>query len=68
MIKVPIENLIKKLVEQSGLNEEEIKNKILEKTKKFDGLVSEEGAAFMVATDLNIKILDDPSTKNTKNK
>ncbi|MBN88397.1 hypothetical protein CMO95_02240 [Candidatus Woesearchaeota archaeon] len=66
MIKVPIENLIKKLVEQSGLNEEEIKNKILEKTKKFDGLVSEEGAAFMVATDLNIKILDDPSTKILK--
>jgi DNA/RNA endonuclease YhcR with UshA esterase domain len=66
MIKVPIENLIQKLIEQSGLSETEIKNKISEKTKKFDGLVSEEGAAFMVATDLNIKILDDPSTKILK--
>ncbi len=66
MIHVPVEEIIKKVAEQSGLSEKEIKTKIKEKMASLKDLVSEEGAAYIIASELNIKLFEDPSTKVLK--
>ena len=51
MIKIPIEDVIKKIVAQSGMSETEVNKKIDAKMKAFDEIVSRDGAAFMVASE-----------------
>lgn len=63
MIKIPIEDVIKKIVEQSGMSEKEVNEKIDAKMKAFDEIVSRDGAAFMVASENSVKVFEDPSTK-----
>ena len=63
MIKIPIEDVIKKIVAQSGMSEKEVNEKIDAKLKSFDEIVSRDGAAFMVASENSVKVFEDPSTK-----
>jgi len=63
MIKIPLEEVIKKIVAQSGMSEAEVNAKIDDKMKAFDEIVSREGAAFMVASEKGIKVFEDPATK-----
>jgi len=51
MIKIPLEDVIKKIVAQSGMSDSEVNSKIDEKMKAFDKIVSRDGAAFMVASE-----------------
>ncbi len=69
-----LENIIKKISLETGLSKEEILDKINEKQDELSGLISEEGAAYMVAKELGIefekpvtKIKDiKPDTKNVE--
>lgn len=58
MIQVPVKDIIIKICNASGLSEDEVKKKISEKVQTLYGLVSEEGAAHIIANELGIKIFD----------
>ncbi|MGB9675231.1 MAG: hypothetical protein ACPLYW_01375 [Candidatus Nanoarchaeia archaeon] len=66
MLKIPISKIIEKIREESGLPESEIKEKIQAKISELKGLVSEEGAAFIVASELGINLLNQPQSKTWK--
>ncbi len=61
MLQMPIPDVIKKIEASSGLSEAEIKEQIKKKLKSLDGLVSEEGAAYIVANELGVKLFEDAS-------
>ena len=50
-------------MEQSGLSEEEVKNKIKEKQEEFSNLISEEGAAYIIAKELGVELREEKETK-----
>jgi replication factor A1 len=58
MINVPLKDIIAKISQKSGMNESEISSKIAEKVSQLYGLVSEEGAAHIIANELGIKIFE----------
>ncbi len=51
-----LEEMIKVIVERSGLSEEEVRRRIKEKQEELQHLVSEEGAAYIVAKELGIEL------------
>ena len=63
MIKIPLDEVIQKIVSQSGMSKSEVNAKIDEKMKAFDEIISRDGAAFMVASENSVKIFEDPATK-----
>ena len=50
-----LEELIHTVSEKTGLGEDEIKKKVKEKQRELSGLVSETGAAYIVANELGVK-------------
>jgi ssDNA-binding replication factor A large subunit len=50
------EDLMKELIEKSGKNSEEIKKLIDDKVNELSGLVSEEGAIYIIANELGIRL------------
>ncbi|MBD3203994.1 DUF2240 family protein [Candidatus Woesearchaeota archaeon] len=58
MIKIPKEKIIQKIQENTELSEDEITSKINEKLKQLSGLISEEGAAHIVANQLGVNVLE----------
>lgn len=52
-----LNELIKKISSESGLHEQEVMDKIEEKRAELSGLISEEGAAYIVAKELGIAIV-----------
>ncbi|MBT3405931.1 DUF2240 family protein [Candidatus Woesearchaeota archaeon] len=58
MIRMPVEKIIEKLKDASGVSEEEIRGRIRAKLDELAGLISEEGAAHIIANDLGIKLFD----------
>lgn len=52
-----IDELVKKISSLSGLSEQEIKLKISEKQTELSGLISDEGAAYIVAKELGINLV-----------
>jgi len=59
MLQIPIKDIIDKIREETGLSEEEIQNHIKSKLQSLDGLVSEEGAAYIVASELGVSLFKD---------
>jgi hypothetical protein len=59
MLKVSVNAIIQKICEETTLSEAEIKERIKTKIKELEGLVSEEGAAFIVAAELGVQIMRD---------
>ena len=49
-------SIVKHIIKETGKSEQEVKELIEEKKKKFAGLLTEDGAAFMVAKELNVDI------------
>ncbi len=66
MLKVPINEIIEKISEASGLSDAEIKKKIQEKMNSLEGLVSEEGAAHIIAHELGIELFKTSYEKEVK--
>lgn len=58
MFKIPLEELMEKIKEKSGLTEEQINAKVDDKMKLLSGLISKEGAMHIVANELGIKLAD----------
>lgn len=56
-----VEDLIEKVVEESELSEEDLREKIDEKMDEFEGLVSEEGAVHLVAKEHGIELAEEAS-------
>jgi ssDNA-binding replication factor A large subunit len=67
MAKIPLETLIQKIKDNSNLSEKDIRAKIKDKLDLLSGLISEDGAAHIIANELGIKILDDSAKLEIKN-
>jgi len=57
MLQIPVSEVISKIKKETNLSEEEIKSKIKEKISDLEGLVSEEGAAYIIANELGVSLL-----------
>ena len=53
---VATQTLIQQLSEKSGLEEEIIKQKMMEKVEKFSGLLTEQGALVLLSNDLRVRL------------
>lgn len=53
--------LLQKIIEKTGLPQDEIQKKILEKQRELSNLVSKEGAAYIIAKELGLDVF--PKTK-----
>lgn len=63
MFKMPLNEIIEKIKEKSGLSEHEINSKIDEKLNLLSGLISKEGAAHIIANELGIKLVEQTGGK-----
>ena len=61
MIKIPLNDIVSKIKEKSGLSEADINSKIDNKMSQLSGLITKEGAAHIVANELGIKLLESVS-------
>ena len=59
MLQLPIKDVIAKIQTETGLSEAEIKQQIANKMAALDGLVSEDGAAYIVASELGVHLFKD---------
>ena len=62
-----IEQLIKKISSLSEFSEADIKTKIMEKQTELSGLISDEGAAYIVAKELGVQLLREQEKINIEN-
>ncbi len=53
------EEYIKKIVEETGIGRKEIQELIEEKKKELEGLISEEGALFIISKELGVNLNDE---------
>ncbi len=63
MLKIPLQDIIKKIQQKTDLSEADINAKIDDKLKQLSGLISKEGAAHIVANELGVKIFEQTSGK-----
>jgi len=68
MIQMPLEDVISKINEKTGLTEQQINDKINDKLNQLAGLISKEGAAHIIANELGVKIFDATTGKLKINK
>ena len=60
------ETIIKKIVDSASVSRIEVEEKIKKKLSDLQDLISKEGAAHIIANELNVKLFDTISTKNLK--
>ncbi|MBW3021249.1 DUF2240 family protein [Candidatus Woesearchaeota archaeon] len=58
MINIPYDEIIEKITSESKLKKEDVEKKVKDKMDQLSGLISKEGAAHIVANELNIKLFD----------
>ena len=63
MIKIPEEQIISKIKEKTGINDEELDQKVQVKMDQLAGLISKEGALHIIANEYKIKLLEEPTGK-----
>ncbi|MBD3355099.1 hypothetical protein GF361_03890 [Candidatus Woesearchaeota archaeon] len=63
MLKIPLQDIIKKIEQNTDLSEADINAKIDDKLKQLSGLISKEGAAHIVANELGVKVFEQTSGK-----
>ncbi|MBI3034486.1 DUF2240 family protein [Candidatus Woesearchaeota archaeon] len=61
MLRIPFEEIVAKIREKSGLDEQEITQRVDSKVKQLSGLVSREGAAHILANELGIRLFEQTS-------
>jgi len=66
MLNIPLDKIIEKIRKATKVSEKLIKDKIAAKKKELNGLVSDEGAAYIIASEMNVDILGDISRKKLK--
>jgi len=62
MIKIPLPDILARIKEKTGINEQELLGKIEAKCIALAGLISKEGAAHIIANELGVKLFE-PSGK-----
>ncbi len=62
MIKIPYEDITAKIMQEAGISETELNEKVEEKMGELSGLVSKEGAAHIIANELGVKLLEQDSS------
>ncbi|MEM4397350.1 MAG: OB-fold nucleic acid binding domain-containing protein, partial [Candidatus Woesearchaeota archaeon] len=67
MYKLPLSTIKEKIKETTGLTEKEINSKIKDKMDLLSGLISEEGAAHILATELGVKLFEEEGKIKIKN-
>ena len=55
-MQIPIKTIIEKISDKSGLSSQEINERIAEKMEELAGLISEEGAAHIIANELHVSL------------
>ena len=63
MISMPLNDVIAKINEKTSISEQEINDKIKAKLDQLSGLVSKEGAAYIIANELGVKLFEQTSGK-----
>ncbi|RLG16024.1 replication factor A, partial [Nanoarchaeota archaeon] len=63
MFQIPLEDIVKRIKEERGLEEEKIMEMIERKVSELKGLVTREGAAHIVANELGVQLLEDMGRK-----
>ena len=63
MIRIPVEQIIRKIKEKTSYSEEAINDMISKKIKQLSGLITREGAARIVANELGVKLIEKISGK-----
>ncbi len=66
MIRANYEQIIEKIQKEKGLTLSEVEAKIKKKLNDLSDLISREGAAYIIANELGVKILEDFSKKTLK--
>jgi replication factor A1 len=66
MISIPLKDIISKISVNTGLTEAEIQEQIKKKIEQLYGLVSEEGAAHIIANEHGIKLFEVPGDLKIK--
>ncbi len=66
MIHASYEEIIEKIQQEKGLTQAEIEARVRKKLKDLSDLISKEGAAYIVANELGVKIFEDLSKKSLK--
>ncbi len=61
MISMPLDDAIAKIKEKTNISDEEINNKINAKLDQLSGLVSKEGAVYIIANELGVKLFEQTS-------
>lgn len=64
---MPLSQIKEKIKENSKLSEEEVNQKIQDKLEQLSGLISEEGAAHIIANELGIKLFEVGGLLQVKN-
>jgi ssDNA-binding replication factor A large subunit len=67
MINLPLDESISRISKKTGLSQDEVKDKIKAKLRALAGLISEEGAAHIVANELNVKLFETGEALKIKN-
>ena len=63
MIKIPYEEIVLKINENTKISLSEIEERVEKKLKQLSGLISKEGAAHIVANELGVKVFEPLSGK-----
>jgi len=58
MINMPLDQIKERISQKTGLSEDEINQKIKAKLKQLSGLISEQGAAHIIANELGVKLFE----------
>ncbi|MFH1440159.1 MAG: OB-fold nucleic acid binding domain-containing protein [Candidatus Woesearchaeota archaeon] len=58
MMNMPYDVVIKKIIEDKGLTQAEIEDKINKKMEQLAGLISKDGAAHIIANELGVKLME----------
>ena len=58
MIKQSYEEIVNKIISSTSLNKEEIESLVEKKLKSLQDLISREGAAYIIANELKVKLFD----------
>lgn len=66
MLNLPVEEIKKKIQEQSDLSLEDINTRVEEKMKQLSGLISEEGALHIIANELEVQMVPDKEDRRIK--
>jgi len=67
MRNIPISEIIEKIHQETGLSKENISDQIKAKVHTLDGLVSEDGAAYIIASELGVQLLKAQTTTRKLN-